>query len=55
MRTVETIPQYTTVLAQAVSCCGSYYAAATVDGVIKVWKTSQLISAEKGNPIVRQE
>jgi len=38
---------------QATSPCGNMFAAATVDGQICVWKTSQLLAVEKGKPIVR--
>ena len=73
MRTIRSIPQYTTILGQviqnvfeklknilkvlllqAMSPCGNMFAAATVDGQICVWKTSQLLAVEKGKPIVRQ-
>lgn len=53
MRTVRSIPQYTTILSQAMSKCGSFYAAASIDGNIAVWRTSHLLGTEKRNPIVR--
>jgi len=50
LRSAASIPVYTTILGQATSACGSLYAAASVDGIIAVWRTSSLSS---GKPIVR--
>ena len=50
MKTVRSIPQYTTILSQAISPCGSLYAAATVDGFVNIWKTSQLFSVDTESP-----
>ena len=51
LRCAASIPVYTTILGQATSACGALYAAASVDGIIAVWRTSSLSS---GKPIVRQ-
>ena len=51
LRSAASIPVYTTILGQATSACGALYAAASVDGIIAVWRTSSLSS---GKPIVRQ-
>ena len=51
LRSAASIPVYTTILGQATSACGSLFAAASVDGIIAVWRTSSLSS---GKPIVRQ-
>ena len=52
VRTARSIPEYTTILGQATSPCGSLYAAATLEGQIAVWRTAALSSAA---PIVRQD
>ena len=52
VRTARSIPEYTTILGQATSPCGSLYAAATLEGQIAVWRTAALSSA---GPIVRQD
>ena len=51
LRSAASVPVYTTILGQATSPCGSLYAAATVDGVIAVWRITSLSSSR---PIVRQ-
>ena len=49
---VSKLPQYTTILGQAMSPCGSWYAAASVQGEIAVWSLAGLRESE--GPTVRQ-
>merc|ERR1719397_2136546 len=51
--TVQQLPQYTTVLAQAMSPCGSWFAAATAQGKLAVWSLAGL--RESCGPTVRLE
>ena len=53
MKTVRSIPQYTTILSQAMSPCGQLYVSATVDGYIGVWRVSELFTTD-ASPFVRQ-
>jgi len=52
MKTVRSIPQYTTILNQAMSPCGQLYVSATVDGYIGVWRVSELFTTD-ASPFVR--
>ena len=46
MRTARSIPEYTTILGQAMSPCGSWYVAATTTGQLAVWSLAGLVAGE---------
>jgi len=52
MKTARSIPQYTTILSQAMSPCGNLYVSATIDGYIGVWRISELFTTD-ASPFVR--
>lgn len=42
---ISQLPEYTTLLGQAMSPCGSWYAAATTEGDLAVWSLAELKEA----------
>ena len=45
MSRISQLPEYTTLLGQAMSPCGSWYAAATTEGDLAVWSLAELKEA----------
>ena len=43
---ISQLPEYTTILGQAMSPCGSWYVAATVTGELAVWSLAGLVAGE---------
>jgi hypothetical protein len=52
MRSVASLPEYTTVVGQAFSPCGQFYAAATRTGDVAIWRTGQVPKSKKKNLFV---
>ena len=52
---ISQLPEYTTILGQAMSPCGSWYVAATTTGQLAVWSLAALVAGEGGMaPSARQ-
>ena len=43
---ISQLPEYTTILGQAMSPCGSWYVAATITGELAVWSLAGLVAGE---------
>ena len=43
---ISQLPEYTTILGQAMSPCGSWYVAATTTGQLAVWSLAGLVAGE---------
>ena len=43
---ISQLPEYTTILGQAMSPCGSWYVAATTTGHLAVWSLAGLVAGE---------